>query len=47
MENFKEKPEQIAFYTGLTDGNAFDVLWEYTDASEDTLVTLRQLPDDH
>ena len=25
---------------------AFDVLWEYLDASEDTLVTVRQLPDD-
>ena len=36
----------MAFYTGLPDGKAFDVLWEYLDASEDMLVTVRQLSDD-
>ena len=46
LERFKDSPEKMAFYTGLPDGNAFDVLWEYLDASEDTLVTVRQLPDD-
>ena len=36
----------MAFYTGLPDGKAFDFLWEHLDASEDMLVTVRQLPDD-
>ena len=36
----------MAFYTGLPDGKTFDVLWEYLDASEDTLVTMRQLSDE-
>ena len=43
---FKDSPEKMALYTGLPDGKAFGVLWEYLDASEDTLVTARQLPDD-
>ena len=46
LERFKESPEKMAFYTGLPDGKAFDVLWEYLDASEDMLVTVRQLLDD-
>ena len=46
LDRFKENPEKMTFYTGLPDGKAFDVLWEYLDASEDTLVTVRQLPDD-
>ena len=46
LGRFKDNPEKMAFYTGLPDGRAFDVLWEYLDASEDTLVTVRQLPDD-
>ena len=36
----------MAFYTGLPDGKAFDALGEYLDASEDTLVTVRQVPED-
>ena len=26
LERFKDSPEKMAFYTGLPDGNAFDVL---------------------
>lgn len=45
LEWFKDNLKKIAFYTGAH-GKAFDVVWEYLDASEDTLVTVRPLPDD-
>ena len=46
LERYKDNLEKMAFYTGVPDGKAFDVVWEYLDAGEDMLVTVRQLPDD-
>ena len=34
-------PEKMAFYTELPDSKAFNVLWKYLDASEDSGTVIK------
>ena len=42
-ERFRHSPAKMAYYTGLPDGQTFEYLFEFLKASQDTILSCRQV----